>query len=323
MHYNQLRVVMTGASCNMNCSYCIAGYSGNRPQGGRFELNEARLGDLISQHTFTKISIWGGEPFYNFDKLQKTVEFCRQFFPSLPILIISNGTALSKEKVDFINSNNISLTLSHDAGKQFFRGADYLKSHSYFDLIKQINNIGFTSVIHRYNCDIPDIFNYFEKIRLLLQRELYWGFELFQLSTPSSMKYLPNIPDFEKSIEFLLEQFAGGHPFAYSSMYNILNGMAQAIDTGNPPLCRCGALNRLTVNTDGQVAFCQVQAENGRFDRPDLMLPQMCRSCGVASFCAGICPNTSDTYREIMCPVYKVFYQKLQNFLINLANLSS
>lgn len=321
MKYNQLRLVMTGSSCNLRCAYCIAGYSDPDRHKITDEINEAKLLAAIGSNTFSSISLWGGEPFYNFAKLQTTVEFCKNNYPSLPILIVSNGTAFSREKIDFIKKHDLHITLSHDAINQHYRGIDYLQQPQYLELIKEIDDIAFTTVIHNFNCDIPAIFNYFEQVAETLQRDVYWGFELFQLSSPSAVKFLPHgksLIEFAKSLEFMLEKFVQGHPFSYSALYRILNSMATIIDNDKTVPTRCGACNRLTVTTEGENAFCQVQAENGNIVHPDLNLPKMCNSCDVARFCTGICPHITEGYRKKLCIIYKLFYAKMRDFLVNL-----
>lgn len=322
MKYSQLRLVMSGSDCNMKCAYCVAGYSTEPYSAYKSStINEEKLTALIGASTFPTISIWGGEPFYNFAALQRTVDFCVRNFPGVPILIVSNGSVLSQEKIDFITKHKLQITFSHDGHNQFYRGKDYLANAKQLELIKQIPNLGFSSVLHQYNCDIPAIFNFFEDAAKRLNREVSWGFELFQLPSPKALRFLPNgkgLLEFANSIDFLLDQFKKGHPFAYSAIYNTLNSIAGIIDKDKTVSSRCGACNRLTITTDGRTAYCQVQAENDSFAYPSLTLPEMCQQCEVARFCVGICPTVTDAYRKKMCVIYKLFYTKITNFLVKL-----
>lgn len=321
MRFSQLRLVMAGGECNMKCAYCVAGYSNEKYSCMPQVLNEEKLNTVIGAGTFPSISIWGGEPFYNFSALQQSVDFCVRKFPETPILIISNGTAFSQEKIDFVVKHKLHITLSHDGYNQFYRGKDYLADTKSLELIKQIPDVAFSSVLHQHNCDIPALFHFFEEAAKSLDREVSWGFELFQLPSPKALQFLPhgkNLLAFANSIDFLLAQFQAGHPFAYSAVYNTLNSMARIIDQDKSVLSRCGACNRLTVTTDGRKAYCQVQAEKDSFIYPALVLSEMCRQCEVAKFCAGICPTVTDAYRKKMCVIYKLFYTKLARFLIGL-----
>lgn len=321
MKYNQLRLVMTGSRCNLNCAYCIAGYSGVKPSLASGRIEEEKIWETICPHEFSSISLWGGEPFFNFEILQQTVDFCQRRLPELPIGIISNGTAFSREKMDYIKKNKLHIILSHDAWQQSYRSSDFLQNSQQRDMINEIENLGFSTVIHNFNCDFAAIFRYFETVEKALDRPFGWGFELFELSSAAAIQFLPqgkHLVQFGNSIDFLLQQFVAGHPFAISALQRILLGMASVIDGDRVVSARCGADKRLTVTTEGKIAFCQVQAENGKFDVPDLSLPVMCSNCEVARFCAGICPNLTDGYRKKMCVIYKLFYSKLYEFLMHL-----
>ncbi len=321
MKYNQLRLVMQGSHCNLRCAYCVAGYTHRTPDDTAQSLDEVEILAAIGADAFSSISIWGGEPFYNFSALQETLDFCTKHFPGLPVIVISNGTAFSPEKVDFIHSRNISVTLSHDANSQFFRGPDFLAVPEQLELIKAIDAVAFTTVIHNYNCDIPAIFKYFEGVACRLGKDIRWMFELFQLSSPAAIRFLPqgkSLVEYANSLDFVLQEYVKGHPFAISALSKNLFGMASLMDGDYVARCRCGAHNRLTITTRGRKAFCQVQAENGNFRFPELALPPMCADCNVARFCAGICPNLTDGYRKKMCVIYKLFYTKLYGFLLKL-----
>ena len=321
MNYAQLRLVMADSGCNLNCSYCLPGHSTAKPPGGQDAICGDKLLAAIGANTFSTISIWGGEPFYNYDGFRKVVAFCDHYYPGIPIIVISNGTAFTQAKIDFINKQNLHITLSHDAYKQSYRGRDFLADAAYREMIGAVNNLAFTTVIHNYNCDIPSIFVYFENIEKMLARKLPWAFELFQLPSADTIRFLPqgkSLMEFANSVDFLLEQFAAGHPFAVSALHKALFNMASIIDKGNHGNTRCGAETRLTVTTSGERAYCQVRAERGDFSFPKAGLPPMCRDCSVRMFCRGICPNATEGYRKKMCVIYKLFYAKLGNFLINL-----
>lgn len=320
MEYNQLRIVISGSRCNLRCAYCLAGYSDRRTVE-EYEIDEEKMLELIQPHTFSSISIWGGEPFYNFAKLKAVVEFCARHQSGLPILIISNGTALSKDYIDFIKKYDLKITLSHDGLNQHYRGRDFLKDENALALVREMDDVGFSSVIHKYNCDFEKIFRYFENIRDQLKQDFFWGFELLQPEGPTAVHFLPGqaeIQQFSWSLDFLLDQFVQGHPFAYTSLHTVLNKMATMIDNRTNAGCRCGATNRLSITTKGERAFCQVMAEQGRFEYPSHKLPNMCEACDVSSFCRGYCPSMSDNARKQICTFYKTYYAKLNNFLVSL-----
>jgi sulfatase maturation enzyme AslB (radical SAM superfamily) len=311
---------MDGSRCNLRCAYCLAGYADKIGRTGAV-IDESKILELIRPHEFPSISIWGGEPFFNFAALKSVVNFCRRHYAELPIIVFSNGTAFTKAKIEFIRENNLNITLSHDAFSQHYRSADFLRDKASLALIREIDNLGFSSVIHRYNCDFVAIFEYFEEICAALDREFYWGFELFQPSGPQSHKFIPGdeeLATFSASLDFLLERFSAGHTFAVTALRPGLMSVADILDGNALPHFRCGADKRLTVTTGGLTAFCQMMAESGNFDLPSGDLPEMCRSCSVSPLCRGFCPTMSGEERTMICSLYKVFFTKLRKFLFSL-----
>lgn len=321
MKYNQLRIVMTDGICNMHCAYCIAGYSSKEKQAQSDYINQEQMLLTIGSDTFNSISIWGGEPFCQSAKLQNAVKFCAQRFPGTPIMIVSNGSALTRENIDFIKKYGLNITLSHDGAAQFLRGFDYLSDANRLELVAELDNIAFTSVLHHDNCDLAELFDYFAKIAIKINRQTFWGFELFQLSAPAAIRFLPHgyrLIQFAHSLDWALNEFKQGNPLAYTALHRTLMTMAVLIDGNYAATIRCAANKRLTITTNGDKAFCQVQAERNNFAYPSLVLPKMCLTCEVARFCAGICPNITDAYRKKMCAIYKLYYSKLYRFLLGL-----
>lgn len=320
MNYDQLRIVLEGSRCNLRCGYCLAGYT-DQVKAGPAQINEEAILRQTAPHSFSSISLWGGEPFYNFAGLRAVVAFCERHYPDLPIYIISNGTAFTEEAMVFINRHQLRVALSHDAFAHQVRGRDYLMDAAYRELIKRIDGLGFSTVIHRGNCDFSEIFRYFEALRDTLGCDFSWGFELYQLSDTRDLAYLPDraaLERFDRSLDFLLDKFEQGHPFAYSALMPTLGRMAKTADAKAAVTCRCGADNRMTVTTGGRTAFCQVAVETGNFAPPVLKLPPGCQGCHMAWYCAGICPLADEGTRRQMCAFYKLYYTKLYAFLQNL-----
>ena len=145
---SELNIPIT-LDCNLRCKYCFRD-SFERPE---------RLPDLsddmitfLKTRTRGRVTLSGGEPLTHFDKVQEIFSYVPDtVFKS----IITNGTLLTSEIVEYVNKNNIEVLLSHDGvGTKFLRGVDVLEDESKRKLIHDIKNFRVSSVATKYNEDV-------------------------------------------------------------------------------------------------------------------------------------------------------------------------
>ena len=120
--------IQLGLSCNYACSYCSQA----------FQIADATVSKLADvEHFLTqldgwitdapeKIELWGGEPFLYWAKIKRLVPALAARFPRAAFSIITNGSLLDREKLDFIAEHDIAITISHDGPGQHLRGPDPL-----------------------------------------------------------------------------------------------------------------------------------------------------------------------------------------------------
>ena len=120
--------IQLGLSCNYACSYCSQA----------FQIADATVSKLADVEQFLtqldgwiadapeKIELWGGEPFLYWAKIKRLIPALAERFPAARFLIVTNGSLLSREKLDFIAVHNIAITISHDGPGQHLRGPDPL-----------------------------------------------------------------------------------------------------------------------------------------------------------------------------------------------------
>jgi uncharacterized protein len=118
--------IQLGLSCNYACSYCSQA----------FQIADATVSKLADvEHFLTeldgwiaqapeKIELWGGEPFLYWPKIKQLVPALAERFPRAVFSIITNGSLLDREKLDFITAHDIAITISHDGPGQHLRGPD-------------------------------------------------------------------------------------------------------------------------------------------------------------------------------------------------------
>jgi uncharacterized protein len=118
--------IQLGLSCNYACSYCnqssqLPDMSASRTaDAGSFlmDLDQWLVGSPSA------IELWGGEPFLYFRKMQILVPELDRRFPEAEISIVTNGSLLTQEMLDFIAEFDLRITLSHDGPAQAIRGLD-------------------------------------------------------------------------------------------------------------------------------------------------------------------------------------------------------
>ena len=121
--------IQMGLSCNYACSYC----------NQATQINDATVSTLGDVERFLaqletwieaapeRIELWGGEPFVYWAKLKSLVPALHARFSEARFSIITNGSLLGRERLDFIARYDIGIGLSHDGPGQHVRGPDPLE----------------------------------------------------------------------------------------------------------------------------------------------------------------------------------------------------
>ena len=164
--------IQLGLSCNYACSYCSQA----------FQIADATVSKLADvEHFLTqldgwiadapeKIELWGGEPFLYWAKIKRLVPALAGRFPKAAFFIITNGSLLDREKLDFIAAHDIAITISHDGPGQHLRGPDPLddpEKRRWIEalLAERQGRTGFNAVLTRENHDLKALKTWFvEKV---------------------------------------------------------------------------------------------------------------------------------------------------------------
>ena len=140
--------------CNLRCTYCC--YSGNyanKRSHNTVSMSAADVDDILAFiDTFTnkrpiRIFIYGGEPLLKYDIVRYTVDKARKLWEdNVNFTVSTNGTTLSKDRIDWLVSNNITLALSIDGTESYHDSyrVDAQGNGSYvkvYDALKYIKRI--------------------------------------------------------------------------------------------------------------------------------------------------------------------------------------
>ena len=120
--------IQMGLSCNYACSYCNQAMQINDATVSTQSDVEPFLSQLETwiEAAPEKIELWGGEPLVYWAKLKRLIPALAEKFPAARFSIITNGSLLNREKLEFIACYNIGIGISHDGPGQHLRGPDPL-----------------------------------------------------------------------------------------------------------------------------------------------------------------------------------------------------
>jgi len=162
--------IQMGLSCNYACSYC----------NQATQIDDATISTLGHVERFLiqleawieaapeRIELWGGEPFVYWAKLKRLVPALAEKFPEARFSIITNGSLLNREKLDFIAYYDIGIGLSHDGPGQQLRGTDPLDDPEKRQWIKMLlaerpGQVSINTVLTRENHSLEVIATWFRE----------------------------------------------------------------------------------------------------------------------------------------------------------------
>jgi uncharacterized protein len=155
--------IQLGLQCNYACSYCSQ--SSEIPSASvtrAADASEFLAGmDRWLTGSPKRIELWGGEPFVYFAKLRRLVPGLRERFPEAELLIVTNGSVLDAEILDFIEQHDILIAVSHDGPGQHLRGPDPFEDPTRAKWLRELwrrrgpgKRMSFNVVFTAANCDV-------------------------------------------------------------------------------------------------------------------------------------------------------------------------
>jgi uncharacterized protein len=118
--------IQLGLRCNYSCSYC-----GQSSEVESATVTKTADADVFLAHLDewltgapARIEFWGGEPFLYFAKLKRLVPELERRFPDAELVIVTNGSLIDDEIIEFIERHDLLIAVSHDGPGQRLRGPD-------------------------------------------------------------------------------------------------------------------------------------------------------------------------------------------------------
>ena len=140
--------IQLGLKCNYACQYCSQAHQPKDLQGN---LNDARKfvanlgkwfdGGPEKDGTGVRLEFWGGEPLVYWKQLRYLATVIKSSYPNIYINMVTNGSLLTDEMIDFLDQMEFGVAISHDGpGYAKARGEDPLDDPQKLLMIKKLYN---------------------------------------------------------------------------------------------------------------------------------------------------------------------------------------
>lgn len=127
--------IQLGLKCNFSCEYCSQRFVPRNKDDHLDTSDQYHIGDdeveayvkKFDHITFADkphFELWGGEPFLYWKTMKPLIEKLREKFSNSTFSVITNGSLLTDEIIDFIVKYDIRISVSHDGPGQPTRGPD-------------------------------------------------------------------------------------------------------------------------------------------------------------------------------------------------------
>ena len=345
--YFDLFYLKLGNACNFNCRHCSQGSVPKKDPGDSISEDVYRFLDkYIIAHKNKKkslIRLWGGEPLLYFHHIKKIV---LRYKDSFDYTLISNGSLLSQEIVDFLNKNNINFVLSHDGeNTAAIRDEDVLKNNNIKKLFDSIKNKSFMSVITAVSPRIDKTIDYFRNMQY---EDIYINFvwminhdgtnEQNELSKIDFEEYRKSVQETIKRFELHINgkgYFPKEHNYISTFLSKIKNGKEKCFDNNCSYIKKCNTCGyyvgdqMLEIDIYGNVYECHngnniigkitdnylELKEKANYYKDNKKKDLNCKDCDISFLCEGVCPTSTPLGDCVWCSFYKITFEEIIKYL--------
>lgn len=146
--------LMLGSSCNLHCKYCMQSNTGlDHQQEDHLSPDLIPFIEEIAATATPQdqllIQAYGGEPLKYWKRLRYIFDAIKDN-KNINKSIISNGTLLTNEIITYLNTHEVSLTVSWDGpNTKDIRTTDILKNKEIVSLLRQTERLSISSVVSK------------------------------------------------------------------------------------------------------------------------------------------------------------------------------
>ena len=326
--------VSLGFSCNYSCAYCGQAKQVGREEStdltdvGRFlaNLDSWWDGGRDGRGAGTNIQFWGGEPFVYWKKLKVLAEGIKDRWPSAELSVITNGSVLNEEKIEWLDRLDFAVAVSHDGPGQALRGPDPFEDpekaaaiRALFARLHPKGKVSFNVVLTRDHHSLKAAREWFAET-MADQSVVVGSEELLLPYDPGGLMLSPATDEEHKQIRLaLLGEIMDGSALAVSTVWMKLQDWFNSLAEARPASTlgqKCGMdrEDNIAVDLKGNVYTCQNTGDAahriGHVDALDDVrlttakhwsLREECRRCPVVQLCKGACMYLDGEYWRHAC----------------------
>lgn len=307
--------IQLGLGCNYSCSYCSQG--GQKEEATSTQDAENFSLDWVIGFP-DKVELWGGEPLLYWKKIQSLTPKVRARFGNVTMSIVSNGTLLTKERIDWLYDNGFRIALSHDGPGQHLRGEDPLQDKAMADLWRYVfekfgERASINSVLTAHNHDLFKLWMWFEErlgegVRVNVEDIVtdYGGAKMsdaqlhevyLSIRKHASTGLAMVFPRMRWAMLQFMETLAVEKPLAGSNQVCGMDRRDQlAVDLhGNVLTCQNAGAQEHTIGNVSDLGAVKLNTSTSYQHRPN------CSQCPVVHLCYGSCMFLEDKDFESSC----------------------
>lgn len=251
--------LMITNNCNLRCKYCFNDWEASKNEA-KFTNISVSLDDIVdfinkTRCTHITVEFAGAEPTLNFDFIQ---EFISKKIPNVAYNIVTNGTMLNSEKIDFLLKHFNQISFSIDGNKRcnsyrIYPDGSNSWEQAISNLIEMISKskyyntfVGAMMAVHAGNLNIIDECYKFLSIDLGIQTEMFFDYKSLQKSVHQILR--------DKLYQMFIIQKM---PLPSLFVDKVLS------KKHHKSRFFCRDINRsITINMDGSLSFCHLLAPN-------------------------------------------------------------
>ena len=326
--------VSLGFRCNYSCAYCgQASQVGQEEPTGLADVDRF-LANLDSwsdggddgKGAGTNIQFWGGEPFVYWKKLKPLAEGIEARWPNAELSVITNGSVLDDERIDWLDRLDFAVAISHDGPGQALRGPDPFDDPARAAAIRKLfarlhpkGKISFNVVLTRDHHSLCSARQWF--IDTIGDPSVAVGSEELLLPyDPGGLMLSPMTEEDHKQIRLaLLGEIMDGSALPVATVWFKLQDWFQSLAERRPASAlgqKCGMDrdDNIAVDLKGNVYTCQNTGDAahriGHVEALDEVrlttskhwsLREECRRCPVVQLCKGACMYLEGEYWRRGC----------------------
>lgn len=315
--------IMLGFECNFNCVYCLQGNIKKPVTTPILSDSFLKFLDNYPYKETTRIFFWGGEPLLYYSTVQKVVE---RYSGQYQFGIISNGSLLTQDKVDFFNRHKVHFIFSHDAhSTKETRKKDMWQEKSFRECFDNLHSRTINVTVTAKSKPFADIFAYYPEGEDININPLINTFDNESNRSLATFK----AKDVKRDISYLLQGYEEGRKSETRNTKKLLTAMLRFLDEDNADRCFDCVYGAKTFNIDtqGNVYVChnsthKVGTVEDSYEDISTKIKKVitgvrkgCEGCTINSLCGGSCYLLSGYGRQQHCERLHAVHDVLLEYL--------